>query len=193
MSGDLLSPIDGRYARYTAALRSYLSEAAFFRYRILVETAYLEALIELPLPPLKDFPSALLPRLYEAYENFSEADLARLRTLEAQTRHDVKAIEYFLREKWEPLLPSEHKYLLAFIHFGLTLPRCQYPRASPHVARCLTKGLPPCREGAFAKAPSPILHLSSYAHVRFHAWAAGFPYDFRGRSCMFLSLAPRLK
>ena len=120
MSGDLLSPIDGRYARYTAALRSYLSEAAFFRYRILVETAYLEALIELPLPPLKDFPSALLPCLYEAYENFSEADLARLRTLEAQTRHDVKAIEYFLREKWEPLLPSEHKYLLAFIHFGLT-------------------------------------------------------------------------
>lgn len=120
MSGDLLSPIDGRYARYTAALRSYLSEAAFFRYRIFVEIAYLEALIELPLPPLKNFPSTLLPRLYEAYENFSGADLARLRTLEAQTRHDVKAIEYFLREKWEPFLPPEHKYLLAFIHFGLT-------------------------------------------------------------------------
>ncbi len=118
MNGDLLSPIDGRYERYTTALRPYLSEAAFFRYRIFVEIAYLEALLE--LPPLRSFPKSLLAPLYKVHEHFSEEDFQRLRTLEAQTRHDVKAIEYFLRERWEPTLPPEHKYVLAFIHFGLT-------------------------------------------------------------------------
>ncbi len=120
MNGDLLSPIDDRYQRYTADLRPYLSEKAFFRYRIFVEIAYLEALIELPLPPLKDFPSSLLTPLYELYENLNEEDFQHLRTLEAQTRHDVKAIEYFLREKWRAVLPEAYNYGLAFIHFGLT-------------------------------------------------------------------------
>ncbi len=159
MSGDLLSPVDGRYARYTAALRSYVSEAAFFRYRIFVETAYLEALIELPLPPLKNFPSTLLPRLYEAYENFSETDLARLRTLEAQTRHDVKAIEYFLREKWEPFLPPEHKYLLAFIHFGLTSQDVNTPAQALMWRDALQKVYLPALEALLQK-----LHHLSYAY-----------------------------
>ncbi len=159
MSGDLLSPVDGRYARYTAALRSYVSEAAFFRYRIFVETAYLEALIELPLAPLKNFPSTLLPRLYEAYENFSETDLARLRTLEAQTRHDVKAIEYFLREKWEPFLPPEHKYLLAFIHFGLTSQDVNTPAQALMWRDALQKVYLPALEALLQK-----LHHLSYTY-----------------------------
>ena len=159
MSGDLLSPIDGRYARYTAALRPYLSEVAFFRYRIFVETAYLEALIQLPLPPLKNFPSTLLPRLYEAYENFSETDLGRLRTLEAQTRHDVKAIEYFLREKWEPLLPPEHKYLLAFIHFGLTSQDVNTPAQALMWRDALQKVYLPALEALLEK-----LHFLAYTY-----------------------------
>lgn len=115
-----LSPLDGRYKRYTEALRPYLSEAAFFRYRLLVEIAYFRALVELPLPPLKGFPAELLEKLATAFEPFTDETLNALRAIEARTRHDVKAIEYYLREKWMALLPSEWHHALAFIHFGLT-------------------------------------------------------------------------
>lgn len=115
-----LSPLDGRYKRYTEALRPYLSEAAFFRYRLQVETAYFRALVELPLPPLRGFPTELLDGLAAAFEPFTEETLVALRTIETRTRHDVKAIEYFLREKWATLLPPEWHHALAFIHFGLT-------------------------------------------------------------------------
>ncbi len=122
MSGDrwLLSPIDGRYQRYTAPLRAYLSEAAFFRYRLYVEIAYFEALIELPLSPLADFPSTWRKALWEVYENFEDIALQRLEALEKQTQHDVKAIEYYLRETWQKRLPSNLHPTLAYIHFGLT-------------------------------------------------------------------------
>ncbi len=115
-----LSPLDGRYKRYTEELRPYLSEAAFFRYRLRVETVYFRALVELPLPPLRGFPTKLLDQLEEAFEPFTDETLVALRTIEARTRHDVKAIEYFLREKWAARFPAEWHHALAFIHFGLT-------------------------------------------------------------------------
>jgi len=115
-----LSPLESRYRRYTEPLRAYLSEAAFFRYRLWVETAYFRALVRLGLPPLKTFPLALLDRLEEAFEPFTEEVLRALRTYEERTRHDVKAIEYYLRERWARLFPPEHQGALAFIHFGLT-------------------------------------------------------------------------
>ncbi|MCS6896160.1 MAG: adenylosuccinate lyase [Bacteroidia bacterium] len=120
--GDLwaLSPLDGRYKRYTEPLRAYLSEAAFFRYRLVVETLYFRMLAELPLPPLRDLPASLLERLEEAFTPFTDAILSELRTIEARTRHDVKAIEYFLRQRWSALFPPEYHSALAFIHFGLT-------------------------------------------------------------------------
>jgi len=120
MKGWQLSPIDERYERYTSELRAYLSEAAFFRYRIQVEVSYFEALVELPLPSLRTFPKTLFPQLRKVYEAFDESSWTELRAIEAQTRHDVKAIEYYLRRAWEGLLPPEHREALSFIHFGLT-------------------------------------------------------------------------
>jgi adenylosuccinate lyase len=159
MSGNLLSPIDERYERYTADLRPYLSEAAFFKYRILVEVTYLEALIRLPLPPLKSFPESLIPRLHKAYEDFTEEDFRRLRLLEAETRHDVKAIEYFLREKWESILPEEHKYVLAFIHFGLTSQDVNTPAQALMWREALSKVYLPALEVLLRK-----LHQLAYAY-----------------------------
>ncbi|MCS7162271.1 MAG: adenylosuccinate lyase [Bacteroidia bacterium] len=115
-----LSPLDGRYLRYVADLRPYLSEAAFFRYRLEVETEYFAALVELPLPPLADFPKSYLTQLRQAFLPFGKEVVEELRRLEAQTRHDVKAIEYFLRQRWQALLPPAYHKALAFIHFGLT-------------------------------------------------------------------------
>ncbi|MCS7297316.1 MAG: adenylosuccinate lyase [Bacteroidia bacterium] len=122
MTEDLwaLSPLEGRYRRYVASLRTYLSEAAFFYYRLQVETRYFRALASLPLPPLQRLPSSLLQQLESAYEPFTEEVLTALRKIEAQTRHDVKAIEYFLRERWTAFFPPEFHGALAFIHFGLT-------------------------------------------------------------------------
>lgn len=159
MSGNLLSPIDERYERYTADLRPYLSEAAFFRYRILVEVTYLEALIRLPLPPLRSFPESLIPRLHKAYKDFTEEDFRRLRLLEAETRHDVKAIEYFLREKWESILPEEHKYVLAFIHFGLTSQDVNTPAQALMWREALSKVYLPALEVLLRK-----LHQLAYAY-----------------------------
>ncbi len=159
MNGDFLSPIDGRYERYTADLRPYLSEKAFFRYRIFIEIAYLRALIELPLPPLKNFPASLLTSLYEIYENFGETDFQYLRAIEARTRHDVKAIEYFLREKWGAVLPEEHKYVLAFIHFGLTSQDVNTPAQALMWRDALQKVYLPASEELLRK-----LHALAYAY-----------------------------
>lgn len=115
-----LSPLEGRYRRYTEALRPYLSEAAFFLYRLRVETAYFRALVKLPLPSLQGFPETLLDHLETAYEPFTEEILAEIRSIEHRTRHDVKAIEYYLRQRWTGLFPPEWHHALAFIHFGLT-------------------------------------------------------------------------
>ncbi len=115
-----LSPLEGRYRRYVEPLRAYLSEAAFFRYRLAVEAAYFEALVRWPLPPLAGFPTDRLEALRTTINSLSDADLYELRQIERQTRHDVKALEYFLRQRWQPLLPAEWQFALAFLHFGLT-------------------------------------------------------------------------
>ncbi|MCS7189134.1 MAG: adenylosuccinate lyase [Bacteroidia bacterium] len=115
-----ISPLEGRYAHYVEDLRPLLSEAAFFFYRLEVELAYFQALVELPLPPLRGFPLEWLEKLKQAYQPFTKEVLEEIRTIENRTRHDVKAIEYFLREKWASMLPEEWHKALAFIHFGLT-------------------------------------------------------------------------
>ncbi|GIV24147.1 MAG: adenylosuccinate lyase [Bacteroidia bacterium] len=115
-----LSPIDGRYLSYTEALRPFLSEAAFFFYRLQVEYAYFETLVKLPLTPLQNFPKELLPVLKNTFTPFTEEHLSEIRAIESRTRHDVKALEYYLRHKWSALLPPEWQSALSFIHFGLT-------------------------------------------------------------------------
>lgn len=112
-----VSPIDGRYHSKTQSLSQYFSEAALIRYRVKVEVEYFIALCELPLPALKDVPSATAEQLRDIYRNFILADAQRVKDIEAITNHDVKAVEYLLKEKFDTMGLSQYK---EFIHFGLT-------------------------------------------------------------------------
>ena len=118
------SPIDGRYRSKTESLDQYFSEYALIRYRVRVEIEYFIFLCELPLPQLADFPHDLFPRLRAIYQKFSLEDAQRVKDIEAVTNHDVKAVEYFIKEKFRnltPLTPSpKGEGEVEFIHFGLT-------------------------------------------------------------------------
>lgn len=112
-----ISPIDGRYRNKVAEFASFFSEYALIKYRVKVEIEYFIALCELPLPQLKKFPKKEFATLRKLYENFSEADAQKVKNTEKVTNHDVKAVEYFIKEKMDELNLSEFK---EFIHFGLT-------------------------------------------------------------------------
>ena len=114
-----ISPVDGRYRGKTAKLADYFSEYALIRYRIRVEVEYFIALCELPLPQLRDFDHSLFPQLREFYQNFDENDARRVKEIESITNHDVKAVEYFIKEKLSTL-NSQLSNSNEFIHFGLT-------------------------------------------------------------------------
>ncbi len=113
-----ISPIDGRYRAKTRVLECYFSEFALMKYRVRVEIEYFLRLCELPLPQLKGFDRELFPRLRGIYEDFSLDDARRIKVLEGVTSHDVKAVEYFIKEKFDELEGAvEYK---EFVHFGLT-------------------------------------------------------------------------
>ncbi|MDA9563237.1 adenylosuccinate lyase [Flavobacteriales bacterium] len=112
-----ISPIDGRYGRVTNQLQDYFSESALFKYRTLVEIEYFIALCELPLPQLSDFDKELYPVLRKLYIDFTPADAQAIKDIEKVTNHDVKAVEYFIKEKLKDVVPANS---LEFIHFGLT-------------------------------------------------------------------------
>ena len=113
-----ISPIDGRYRAKTAALAGYFSEYALIRYRIRVEIEYFIALCELPLPQLKDFDMSLVGRLRDIYLKFDEAGAARVKEIESVTNHDVKAVEYYIKEQFDAIGGLDR--FKEFIHFGLT-------------------------------------------------------------------------
>jgi len=113
-----ISPVDGRYRRVTDQLGDYFSEAALIKYRILVEVEYFISLCELPLPQLVDFDSTLFSTLRGFYQNFSDKDALRIKDIEKVTNHDVKAVEYFIKEKLDAIGIEEG--IKEFIHFGLT-------------------------------------------------------------------------
>ena len=112
-----ISPIDGRYASKTASLIPFFSEEALIKYRVKVEIEYFIALVELPLPQLASFDTALFDDLRRLYTGFSTADAQHIKDTEKVTNHDVKAVEYFIKEKFEILGLQKYK---EFIHFGLT-------------------------------------------------------------------------
>ena len=112
-----ISPVDGRYHSKTKALQAYYSEYGLIRYRVLVEVEYFIALTAIPLPSLKDFPKDKIEAIRDLYRNFSEDDALWIKETEKTTNHDVKAVEYFLKEKMTGL--GLERYL-EFIHFGLT-------------------------------------------------------------------------
>ena len=111
------SPVDGRYHRHTQSLAPYFSEFGLIKYRVRVEIEYFIALCELPLPQLKDFDSNLFEPLRDIYKSFSEKNAQSIKEIEKTTNHDVKAVEYFIKERFDELGLSSFK---EFIHFGLT-------------------------------------------------------------------------
>ena len=112
-----ISPIDGRYRGKTAELTAYFSEEALIKYRVKVEIEYFIALCQIPLPQLADFNEELYPKLRQLYSDFSSEDAQRIKTIEQTTNHDVKAVEYFIKEEFDTLQLQKYK---EFIHFGLT-------------------------------------------------------------------------
>ncbi len=121
MDLDLLtavSPIDGRYRGKAGVLAAYFSEYALMKYRVRVEVEYFITLCELPLPQLKAFDATRFEALRDIYRNFSEADAQRIKEIESVTNHDVKAVEYFIKEQFDKLGGMEE--FKEFIHFGLT-------------------------------------------------------------------------
>ena len=147
-----ISPIDGRYRGKTEPLASYFSEYALIRYRVRVEIEYFTTLCELPLPQLAGFDHGLFGRLRDIYLGFSEADARRVKEIESVTNHDVKAVEYFIKEQFDKIGGLEA--YKEFIHFGLTsqdinntsvplsikdaLNECYYPQLEELIAQLRT-------------------------------------------------------
>lgn len=113
-----VSPIDGRYRNKAEMLAPFFSEYALMKYRVRVEIEYFITLCELPLPQLADFDKELFGQLRDIYQSFSETDATKVKEIESVTNHDVKAIEYFIKERFDAIGGLE-KYK-EFIHFGLT-------------------------------------------------------------------------
>jgi len=113
-----ISPIDGRYRGKAEALAAYFSEFALIKYRVQVEIEYFITLCELPLPQLNGVGEDVFESLRNIYKNFSEADAQRIKDIESVTNHDVKAVEYFIKEEFDKLGGLEE--YKEFIHFGLT-------------------------------------------------------------------------
>ena len=112
-----ISPIDGRYSKKTESLKQYFSEAALIKYRVLVEVEYFISLCNFPLPQLQNFPTKKYELLRNLYANFTNEDAQKIKDIEGVTNHDVKAVEYFIKEKFDKLGLQDFK---EFIHFGLT-------------------------------------------------------------------------
>ena len=117
MSLTAVSPIDGRYASKTSALQAYFSEQALIQYRLRVEVEYFITLCKLPLPQLEGVDHSIFPALRAIYTDFAQADALAIKEIEHTTNHDVKAVEYFLKQEFDRLGLSAYK---EFIHFGLT-------------------------------------------------------------------------
>jgi len=112
-----ISPIDGRYRNKIISLAPYFSEEALIKYRVLIEIEYFIALCEIPLPQLTNFKASLFKELRNIYTDFTAEDAQKIKDIESITNHDVKAVEYFIKEKFDDLGLQEFK---EFIHFGLT-------------------------------------------------------------------------
>ena len=112
-----ISPIDGRYRSKVAELAEFFSEEALIKYRVVIEIEYFIALCEIKLDQLSSFDKKLFKKLRLIYENFSVEDAMAIKKIENITNHDVKAVEYFIKEKFNSLGIGEFK---EFVHFGLT-------------------------------------------------------------------------
>ena len=111
-----ITPIDGRYVSKTSSLQAYFSEAALIKFRVQVEIEYFIALCNTPIKQLKKFPSDKFSELRDLYIKFEEFDAQRIKDIESTTNHDVKAVEYFLKEEFEKLGIEKFKEFIHFYH-----------------------------------------------------------------------------
>ncbi len=116
-ASNAISPVDGRYRKHVEPLAYYFSEAAYINYRVFVEIEYFIALCEIPLPQLKDFDTGLFEELRAISRNFTFEDADEVKQIEKTTNHDVKAVEYYVKKRFEKLKLKQYK---EFVHFGLT-------------------------------------------------------------------------
>ncbi len=112
-----ISPVDGRYRLQTEELVKYFSEHALIRYRLIIEIEYFISLCEIPLPQLDKFDTSLFEKMRDIYRTFNENDALEVKNIEKTTNHDVKAVEYYIKSKFEQLNISGYS---EFVHFGLT-------------------------------------------------------------------------
>ena len=178
MNLDLLtaiSPIDGRYRGKTEQLANYFSEYALIRYRVRVEIEYFITLCELPLPQLASFDKSLFERLRDIYRNFDENEAQRVKDIEKITNHDVKAVEYFIKEEFDKIGGLDA--YKEFIHFGLTsqdinntsvplsvkeaLEECFYPQVEELIAQLQTYAGRMCL--CWLRLTDSLLHLPAWA------------------------------
>lgn len=113
---DAISPVDGRYRKSSEPLAAYFSESSLIRYRVKVEAAYFLALCRIPLPQLKNIPNDSIQQLEKLIQDLSVVDIKTVKDIEAVTNHDVKAVEYYIKQNYEAALGDGSE----FIHFGLT-------------------------------------------------------------------------
>ena len=139
-----ISPVDGRYRNKTEKLADYFSEQALIRYRIRVEVEYFIALCELPLPQLAGIDRSKFAALRALYLDFSAADAQRVKEIESVTNHDVKAVEYIIKEKMDTLGLAGYK---EFVHFGLTSQDINNTAIPLSLKEAMTGGLLPRRRG----------------------------------------------
>ena len=154
-----ISPVDGRCRRAGKELAAYFSEYALIKYRVRVEIEYFIALCEIPLPQLASINKSTYSSLREIYQNFSEEDAMAIKDIEKVTNHDVKAVEYFIKEKFDELKLAEYK---EFIHFGLTsqdinntsVPLSLKEAVHEQYLPCLLYTSPSPRDGLLSRMPS---------------------------------------
>lgn len=182
-----ISPIDGRYRKTTAKLADYFSESALIKFRIFVEIEYFIALCEAKIPGLEEFDSNLFPQLRVIYQNFNDQDAQQVKDTESITNHDVKAVEYFIKTKFDEFNLQPYK---EFIHFGLTSQDINNTAIPYSFKLALNESYYPAIEGLIEKIEELA---ASWANVPLLAHTHGQPASPTKLGKEFLVFAERLK
>ena len=174
-----ISPIDGRYRDKVENLSNYFSESALIRYRVTVEVEYFIALCEIPLPQLAGFNHQTFEQLREIYLNFTVEDAQRIKDIEKVTNHDVKAVEYFIKEKFDALNLQPYK---EFIHFGLTSQDINNTAVPCSFRDAVHDVYYPVIDELIAKLEELARRMERSADAGQNSWTTGFSYPFRERA-----------
>ena len=170
-----ISPIDGRYADKTTSLVPFFSEMALIRYRVQVEVEYFIALCELPLPQLADFPKERYADLRKLYQNFTEEEALKVKEIEQTTNHDVKAVEYFIKEAFDYLQLQPYK---EFIHFGLTSQDINNTAIPLSIKEAVQQVYLPALEQLLGKLRSLVVQWKDVPLLAPHSRSASISYAF---------------